>query len=171
MKSHDHSIVELLDEAGKQLCTIVKGDGEVGKMFLVLLIPRGTFCKSIVDFIHPLLKYCNVSLETFDLLLMDIISNSDGVGKTVDNRLELVQGWVRGGSEDILHRGGREGEPPGVGGGESNVCNCFGDIADLKGIVVAKAKMSGEMVSGLLMRCTLEWAGVQRMQAWKGLSC
>ena len=53
------------------------------------------------------------------------------------------------GSEDVLHRGGREGESPGVSGGKSNVHNVFGDFANPKGIVLAEAKMSWEAVSGL----------------------
>ena len=149
MKSCNPSIIKLLDEAGKAFGPVVEGDGEVGEALSVFLIPRGTLCKSIINFIHPLLKYHNVSLKTFNLFLMDIISNLDGVGKAIDNGPELVWGWVRGGSEDILHRGGREGEPPGVGGGKSNACNFFGDVMDLKGIMVTKAKMSREMVSGL----------------------
>ena len=95
------------------------------------------------------MKYCNTGFKSLDFLPMDIISNPDGGGKAVDNGPELVQGQIRCGSKDILHRGGREGEPPGVGGGESNACNLLGDFTDLKGIVLTKAKMSGEMVSGL----------------------
>ena len=80
---------------------------------------------------------------------MDIVSNPDGGSKSCDNGLELVWGQVRCGSEDILHRGGREGEFLGVGGGKSNMHNVFGDLANLKGIMLTKAKMSWEMVSGL----------------------
>ena len=149
MKSCNPSIIKLLDEAGELLGAIIEGDGKVGEALPVLLISRGTLCKSIVFFIHPLLKYHNACFEALDLLLMDIISNSDGSSKAVDNGPELVQGQVRCGSEDVLHRGGREGEAPGVSGGKSNVHNFFGDIADLKGIMVAKAKMSGETVSSL----------------------
>ena len=149
MKSSDPSIIELLDEAGELFGSIIEGDGEVGEMLPVFFISRGTLCRSIIIFIHPLLKYCNVGLETLNFLPMDIVSNLDGGSKAVDNGPELVQGQIRCGSEDILHRGGREGEPPGVSGGESNVRNFFSDVADLKGIVVAKAKMSREMVSGL----------------------
>ena len=149
MESCDSPIVELLGEAGKPLCAVIKGDGEVGEMLPVFLIPRRALGKSIVIFIHPLLKYCNTGLKALDFLPMDIISNPDGVGKAVDNGPELVWGWIRCGSEDVLHRGGREGEPPGVSGGKSNSCNFFGDVVDLKGIVVTEAKMSRETVSSL----------------------
>ena len=149
MEPCDSSIIKLLDEAGELLCTIVEGDGEVGEMLLVLFIPRGTLCKSIIFFVHPLLKYWNTGFKSLDFLPMDIISNPDGGSKAIDNGLELVWGWIRCGSEDILHRGGREGEPPGVGGGENNACNLFSDFTDLNRIVLTKAKMSREMVSGL----------------------
>ena len=149
MEPCDSPIVELLDEAGELLHTVIEGDGEVGKALPVLLIPRWTFCKSIIFVIHPLLKYCNTGFKSFNLLPMDIVSDLDSGCKSCDNGLELVQGWVRCGSEDVLHRGGREGKPPGVSGGESNVCNVFGDFADSKGIVLTEAKMSQEAGSGL----------------------
>ena len=116
---------------------------------MVLLIPGWAFCKSIIFFVHPLLKYHNTGLKSLDLLPMDIVSDLDGGSESCNNGPELVWGQIRCGSKDILHRGGREGEPPGVGGGESNVCNFFSDLANSKGIMLAKAKMSWEMVSGL----------------------
>ena len=80
---------------------------------------------------------------------MDIVSDPDGGGESGDNGPELVQGWIRCGSKDVLHRGGREGESPGVSGGESNSSTFLSDCAHLKGIVLAGAKMSWEAVSGL----------------------
>ena len=150
MESCHPSIIELLDEAGEPLHSIVKGDGEVWEAFSVLLIPRWALAEVIIIIVHPLLKCCKIGLETLDLLPMDITSDLDGGSKSSDNGPELVQGQIRCGSEDILHRGGREGEPPGVSGGESNSCTFFGDFAHLKGIVCAEAKMSWEMFSGLL---------------------
>ena len=143
------SIVKLLDKAGKPLGPVVKGDGKVRKVFLILLISRWTFAEVIVVIIHPLLKCHKIGLEPLDLLPMDIISDPDGGSKSSDNGPELVWGWIRCGSEDILHRGGREGEPPGVSGGESNSCTFFSDFAHLKGIIRTEAKMSWEAVSVL----------------------
>ena len=142
------SIVELFDETGESLCSVVEGDGEIWEALLILLIPRWTFAKSIIVFIHPLLKCCKIGIEPLDLLPMDIILDPDGGSKSSDNGLELVWGQIRCGSKDVLHRGGREGEPPGVSGGESNSCTFFGDFAHSKGIVCAKAKVSRKSVSG-----------------------
>ena len=128
-------------------------------MLLVFFISRGTLGKSIVIFVQPLLKYHKTGLKALDFLPMDIVSNLDGVGKAIDNGPELVQGWVRSGSKDVLHRGGREGESPGVSGGESNSSNFFGDVMDLKGIMVAEAKMSREMVSSLFRGWDVHWNG------------
>ena len=149
VKSSDPSIVELLDKAGKPFGSIIEGDSEVWEVLPVLLISRWTFAEAIVIIVHPLLKYCNVSLKPLDFLPMDIISDPDGGGKPSNNGPELVQGQIRCGSKDVLHRGGREGEPPGVSGGKSNSCTLFSDFAHLKGIVQAEAKMSWEVVSGL----------------------
>ena len=135
VESSDPSIVELLDEAGILLCPIVKGDSEVWEALSVLLIPRWALVEAIIIVVHPLLKYHNVSLEPLNLLSMDIVSDPDGGSEPGNNGPELVQGQIRCGSEDILHRGGREGESPGVSGGESNSCTFFGDFAHLKGIV------------------------------------
>ena len=149
MEPSNPSIVKLLDEAGKSFSSIIKGDSEVWEVLPVLLIPRWAPAEPIVVVVHPLLKYHNVSLEPLDLLPMDIVSDPDSGSKSGNNGPELVQGQIRCGSKDVLHRGGREGETPGVGGGESNSHTFFGDFAHLKGIVQAKAKMSWEAVSGL----------------------
>ena len=118
-------------------------------MFPVLLVPRWALAEAIVIIIHPLLKYHNVGLKPLNFLSMDIISDPDGGSESSNNGPELVQGRVRCGSEDVLHRGGREGESSGVSGGESNSCTFFSDFAHLKGIVWARAKMFWETVSGL----------------------
>ena len=143
------SIIKLLDKAGKLLCPIVERDGEIWEAFSVLLISGWTLAEAIVVVVHPLLKCCKIGLEPLDFLPMDIISDLDSGSKSSDNGPELVWGQIRCGSEDILHRGGREGEPPGVSGGESNSCTFFGDFANLKGIIRAEAKMSWEAVSVL----------------------
>ena len=90
---------------------------------------------------------------------MDIVSNPDGVSKSINNRLELVQGQIRGGCEDVLHRIGREGKAPGVGGGESNPHNVFSDLADSKGIMAPKAKVAREVVPVLFRGCDMHWNG------------
>ena len=149
MEPSNPSIVELLNEAGEPLHPIIEGDCEIGEALPVLLIPWWAFAEAIVFIVHPLLKYRNVSLKPLDLLPMDIISDPDGGGESGDNGPELVWGQIRCGSEDVLHRGGRERESPGVSGGESNSCTLFGDCAHSKGIILAEAKMSWETVSGL----------------------
>ena len=142
------SIVKLFDETGKSLCSIIEGHGEVWESLSVFFIPGWTFARSIVFIIHPLLKCRKIGLKPLDLLPMDIILDVDGSSKSGNNGPELVWGWIRCGSKDILHRGGREGEPPGVSGGKSNSCTFFSDFAHSKGIVHAKAKVSWKVVSG-----------------------
>ena len=142
------SIVELFDETGESLCSVIKGDGEVWESLSVFFVLGWTFAKSIIFIIHPLLKCCKIGLEPLDLLPMDIILDVDGSSESGNNGPELVWGWIRCGSKDILHRGGREGEPPGVSGGESNSHTFFGDFAHLKGIIHAEAKVSWKVVSG-----------------------
>ena len=149
MKPCNPSIIELLDKVGKSLCSVIKRDSEVWEVLPVLLIPGWALAKAIVIVVHPLLKYHNVGLKPLDFLPMDIVSDPDHGGKSGNNGPELVWGQIRCGSEDILHRGGREGESPGVSGGKSNSHTFFSDFAHLKGIVWAEAKMSWEVVSGL----------------------
>ena len=98
---------------------------------------------------------------------MDIVSNSNGVSKSRNDGLELVWRQVGGGCEDVLHRGGREREAPGVNGGESNLSNVFGDFADLKGVVVPKAKVAGEVAPVLFRGCNMHWNG----QGCRGSKC
>ena len=143
------SIIKLLDKAGKSFSSIVKGDGEVRKVLSILLISGWAFAEVIVVIIHPLLKCHKIGLKPLNLLPMDIVLDLDGGSKSGDNGPELVQGQIRCGSKDILHRGGREGEPPGVSGGESNSRTFFSDFAHSKGIIRAEAKMSWEAVSVL----------------------
>ena len=91
MESSNPSIIELFDEAGELLCPVIEGDCEIWEVLPVLLIPRWALCKAIIISIHPLLKYCNVSLKSLDLLPMDIISDPDGGGESGDNGPELVR--------------------------------------------------------------------------------
>ena len=149
MEPCNPSIVKLLDETGESLCSVVERDSKVWEALPVLLVPRWALAEAIVIVVHPLLKYRNVSLKPLNFLPMDIISDPDGGSKSSNNGPELVQGQIRCGSKDVLHRGGREGESPGVSGGKSNSHTFFSDLAHLKGIVQAKAKMSWEAVSGL----------------------
>ena len=86
---------------------------------------------------------------------MDIVSNPDGVSESINNGLELVWGWIRGGCEDVLHRGGREGKAPGVSGGESNSHNIFSDFANSKGVMAPKAKVAGEVAPVLFRGCNV----------------
>ena len=136
-------------------------------MLSILLISGWAFAKPIVVIVHPLLKCCKIGLEPLDLLPMDIVSDQDGGGESSNNGPELVWGRIRCGSEDILHRGGREGESPGVSGGKSNSRTFFSDFAHLKGIIHAKAKMSWEVVSGLFRGCDVHWNG----QGCRGCDC
>ena len=144
VKSRHPSVIELLDEACESLSPVVEGNGEIQKAFSILLVSGQTFAEAIVIVIHPLLKCCKIGLEPLNLLPMDIISDLDGGGKSRNNGPELVQGWVRCGSEDVLHRGGREGEPPRVSGGESDSHTFCSDFTHSKGIVLAEAKVSWE---------------------------
>ena len=144
VKSCHPSIVKLLDKAGKSFSSVIERDGEVWKVLSILFVSRQTLAEHIVIVIHPLLKCHKIGLKPLNLLPMDIVLDLDGGGESGDNGPELVRGWIMCGSEDVLHRGGREGEPPGVSGGESNSCTFFGDLAHSKGIVHAEAKMSWE---------------------------
>ena len=143
------SIIELLDEAGKSFCSVIKGDSEVREMLPILLVPRWALAEAVVVIVHPLLKCCNIGFEPLDLLPMDIVSDPDGGSKSSDNGPELVRGQIGHGSKDILHRGGGEGESPGVSGGESNSHTFLGDLTHLEGVILAEAEMPWEAVSGL----------------------
>ena len=143
------SIIELLDEASELFSSIIKGDGEVWEMFSVLLIPGQALAEIVIIVVLPLSEDREIGLETLDLLSMDIISDLDGSSKSSDDRPELVWGQVRCGSEDVLHRGGGEGESPGVNGVESDPCTFLIDFAHLEGVIRSEAEMSWEMFSGL----------------------
>ena len=147
VKSCHPSIIKLLDKAGKLFSPVIKRDGEVWKALSILFVSGRTLAECIIVIVHPLLKCRKIGLEPLDLLPMDIVLDLDGGGESSDNGPELVRGQIRCGSKDVLHRGGREGEPPGVSGGESNSCTFFSDLAHLKGIVRAKAKVSWEVGS------------------------
>ena len=143
------SIVELLDKAGESFGPIVKGNSEVWEMLSVLLISRWALAEVVVVVVHPLLKGRKIGLETLKLLPMDIVLDPDGSCKSGNDGPELVQGQVRCGSEDILHRGGGEGESPGVSGGESDSHTFLGDFTHSEGVVRSETKMSWEMFSVL----------------------
>ena len=106
MKSGDPPIIELLDEAGKSLSSIVEGDGEVWEASIVLLVSWQTLGKTVVVVIDLLLQGSDVSLESLHLLSVDVVPNSDGGSESVDDGPELVSGWVGSGGEDVLYRGG-----------------------------------------------------------------
>ena len=106
MKSSDPPVIELLDEAGKSLSSIIEGDGEVGEASIVLLVSWRTLGKTIVIAIDLLLEVSDVGLESLHLLSVDVIPNSDCGSKSIDNGSKLVSGWVGSGGEDILYGGG-----------------------------------------------------------------
>ena len=91
------------------LSSIVEGDGEVGEASVILLVSRWALCKPIVAVvvvINPLLECSDVGLESLHLLSVDVISNLDGGGKSIDDGPVLVSRRVRSGSEDVLYGGG-----------------------------------------------------------------
>ena len=150
MESCNSSIIELFDETGESLCSIIERDSEVWEVFPVLFISRWALTEPVaIVIIDLMLEYCNLGLKSLDFLPMDIISDPDGVSEPSDNGPELVWGQVRGGSEDILHRGGGERKSPGVSGGESNSCTFLGEVAGLEGVIWAKTEMPWEAISGL----------------------
>ena len=108
MQSGDSSIIELFDETGESLCSVVKRDGKVGEMSIVLLISWQAFGEaiSIIVAINLLLKVGDVGLESLHLLSVDVVSNSDHGGKPIDDRPKLVSGWIGSGGEDVLYGGG-----------------------------------------------------------------
>ena len=131
MQSCNSSIVELFDETGESLCSVVEGDGEVWKASIVLFIPGWALGEAIVIVIDLLLEHCDLSLKSFHLLSVDIVPNSDGVSESIDDGPELVWGWVRSGGKDVLYRGGREGESPRVSGSEHNPCSLLSEVLRL----------------------------------------
>ena len=151
VKSGSSPIIELLDEAGESLGPIVEGDGKVGEMSIVLLIPWWALGKaiSIVVIVGLLLEHSDFGLESLHLLSVDVIPNSDGVSESVDDGPELVRGWVRSGSEDVLYRGGGEREPPGVNGGNGNLHPLLGEVSALEGVVRPETEVSREAFRGL----------------------
>ena len=151
MQSGGPSIIELLDETGKPLCSVVKGDGEVGETSIVLLVSQWALGEaiSIVVVIDLLLKHGDFSLESLHLLSVDIVPNSDGVSESIDDGPKLVRGWVRSGSKDILYGGGGKREPPGVNGGDGNLCPLLGEVSALEGVVSPETEMSREAFRSL----------------------
>ena len=87
MQSSDPSIIELFDETGKSLSSIIEGDGEVGETSVVLLISGRALGKPnfIVVAVDLLLKVGDVGLKSLHLLSVDVISNPDHGGKPIDD--------------------------------------------------------------------------------------
>ena len=150
MEPGDPSIIELLDEAGELLSSIVEGDGEVGETSVVLLIPWWALGEAVsVVIISLLLEHGNFGLKSLHLLSVDIIPNPDSVSESVDNAPELVGGWVRSGSEDVLYGGGGKREPPGIDGGDGNLCPLLSEVSALEGVICPETEVSREAFCGL----------------------
>ena len=160
MQSCNSPVIELFDETGELLCSIVKGDGEVWEASIVFFIPWWALGEPIpIIIIDLLLEHRDLSLESLHLLSVDIISDPDGVSEPINNASELVWGWVRGGGEDILDRGRREGESPGIDGGDCNLRPLLCEVLHLEGIVCPKAKVSWKAFSGLFRGSDVHWNG------------
>ena len=150
MQPCDPPVIELLDETGELLCSIVKGDGEVWETSVIFLIPWWALGEAIpIIVIDLLLEHHDLGLESFHLFSVDVISNPDGVSEPVNDAPELIWGWVRSGGEDVLDGGRREGESPGVNGGDCNPRPFLCEVPHLEGIVCPKAKVSWKAFSGL----------------------
>ena len=106
MQSSDPSIIELFDEAGESLSSIIEGDGEVGESPVILLVPGQALGKPISVALDLLLEVGNVGLKPLHLLSVDVVLDPNCGGEPVDDRLVLVGGWIGGGSEDVLYGGG-----------------------------------------------------------------
>ena len=85
MQSSDPSIVELFDETGESLSSIIERDGEVGESPVVLLVSRQTFGEPISVIINLLLEVGDVGLESLHLLSVDVISDPNCGGEPVDD--------------------------------------------------------------------------------------
>ena len=103
MQSCDPPIIELFDETGESLCSVVEGDGEVWEMPVIFLVPWWALGKAIpIVIIDLLLECCDLGLKSFHLLSVDVVPNPDSVSEPINDAPELIWGWVRGGGEDIL---------------------------------------------------------------------
>ena len=150
MEPSDPSIIKLLDEAGELLSSIIEGDGEVGETSIVLLRPWWALGKAIsIIVIGLLLEHGNFGLESLHLLSVDVVPNPDSVSESIDNAPELVRGWVRSGGEDVLYGGGGKREPPGIDGGNGNLCPLLGEVSALEGVICPKTEVSREAFCGL----------------------
>ena len=85
MQSSNPSIIELFDETGESLSSIIEGDGEVGESPIVLLVSRWTFGKPISVVINLLLEVGDVGLESLHLLSVDIVSDPNRGGEPIDD--------------------------------------------------------------------------------------
>ena len=114
MKSGNSPIIELFDETGEPLCSVVEGDREVGETSIVLLIAGRTFGTSIsiIVVIDLLLQDGDVGLEPLHLLSVDVVSDPDRGSESVDDGPKLVSSRVGSGGEDVLYGGGGQREPP-----------------------------------------------------------
>ena len=106
MQSGDPSIIELFDEAGESLSSIIKGDGEIGESPVVLLVPRRALGKPVSVALNLLLEVGDVGLESLHLLSVDVVLDPNCGGEPVDDRLVLIGSWIGSGSKDVLYRGG-----------------------------------------------------------------
>ena len=118
-------------------------------MSVIFFIPWQALGKAIPIVIDLLLEHSDLGLESFHLLSVDIISNPDGVSKSIDDGPELIWGWVRSGGKDILDRGRREGESPRIDGGNHNLCSLLSEVSHLEGVVCSKAEVPWKVFSGL----------------------
>ena len=150
MQSCNPPVIELLDETGKSLCSVIEGDGEVWETSVIFLIPWWALGKAIpIIVIDLLLEHCNLGLKSFHLLSVDVVSNPDGVSKPINDAPELIWGWVRSGGENVLDRGRREGESPRVDGGNCDPRPLLCEVLHLEGIICSEAKVSWKAFSGL----------------------
>ena len=151
VKSGNSPIIELFDETGELLCSVIEGDREVGESSVVLLVAGQTFgtSVSIVVVIDLLLQDGDVGLEPLHLLSVDVVSDSNRGGEPVDDGPKLVSSQVGSGSEDVLYGGGGQREPPRVNGGDGNFHPFFSEVAALKRVIGPKTEVSGEMLRSL----------------------
>ena len=151
VKSGNSPVIKLLDEAGEPLHSVIEGDREVGEMSIVLLVAGRTLgtSVSVVVVIDLLLQGGDVGLESLHFLSVDVISDPDCGSESIDDGSKLVSRQVGSGSEDVLYRGGGQGEPPRVNGGNGNFCPFFGEVVALEGVIGPETEVSGEMLRGL----------------------
>ena len=151
MKSSNSPVIELFDEAGEPLHSVIEGDCEVGETSVVLLVSGWALGTpvSIIVAIDLLLQGGNVGLKSLHLLSVDVISDPDRGSESIDDGSKLVSRQVRSGSEDVLYGGGGQRETPRVDGGNGNLHPFFSEVTALEGIVCPETEVSGETLHGL----------------------